>query len=244
MTLKTHPLPLVAALAATLTFALPTQAAPVVVQPGEAAGYMYFPSAPAAASGGSTSIQVTVSSTPTVANVADATKDAGACASVTTPGQTCKWSDGSSVIYAGTMTGGKKLFAAPTDESTSMPWGCYGTSTGANSSTDGIVNSNRVLSLYEKSGCLYSGTYYPPTAHQACQGKGVNYYLPARDELKFMWDHRGQIGSFSIAWYWTSTEVTTDIAWSLHGENGGFYSTNYPAFTKAVNGHVRCARSF
>lgn len=95
----------------------------------------------------------------------------------------CTAADGA--FFAGN-SGGNDIFIAPTDEANTdlgfLAWGPTG-ATGLNAMgtnlTDGLVNTNTLMSL--------SGTY---PAAQACADKslgGANWYLPAREELRDVW---------------------------------------------------------
>jgi len=93
------------------------------------------------------------------------------------------------------------LLAAPSDMSTALSWGSYGTYRGgASSQTNGQGNS-ATLATYGESA--------HPAAY-ACEnltlGGYNDWYLPALGELNNLYQARAIIGGFVSQWYWSSTE--------------------------------------
>lgn len=101
-------------------------------------------------------------------------------------------------------------------DETSAEWGYYGKTTGATSSVDGAANTDKIV----------SGS----PAAKWCREKGSEWYLPARDELKEIYNKKAainttisSIGGTSLAnngYYWSSTEYTSYIAYYLSFSNG------------------------
>ncbi|MDP2621356.1 MAG: DUF1566 domain-containing protein [Hyphomicrobiales bacterium] len=84
-------------------------------------------------------------------------------------------------------------------------------------------------------------------AFQACEDLGFgghsDWYLPSQVELYYLWSVRGtieaggNITNFQNAYYWSSTEYSTPIAWSQLFTNG------YQSNDIKTNGYrVRCVR--
>jgi Leucine-rich repeat (LRR) protein len=114
-------------------------------------------------------------------------------------------------------------------------WGYYGTSIGATSTTDGVVNTNKIA---DKS-----------NAAKWCRAKGANWYFPARQELQLIFDNKEIINSVlsslgkelldtSTGMYWSSTEGNANCAYCIHMNTGSW--TNY---TKTASFTVRAIRT-
>jgi len=84
-----------------------------------------------------------------------------------------------------------------------------GVETGATDENDGMANMKKIQSIpgwHEK---------YPAFAW--CADKGDGWYLPALNELKTMYE---TIGFDSEDWYWSSTEIDCNHAWTMCIYNG------------------------
>ena len=73
-------------------------------------------------------------------------------------------------------------------------------------------------------------------------GGFTDWYLPAREELYMLWNHRAAInanaaGAFTTSIYWASTEENTTTGQDLDF-NTGFFSNH----SKNTNQDVRCVR--
>lgn len=219
-------------------------AAPIVVQPGTAAGYMYFPQQQSSGSSGTTNVNVSVSASsgPQVNPNTMKSSAAGTCASVSTIGQICEWGDGRSMRYAGVVAStGRKLFVENTSFDPQIPWGCYGITTGASGTSFGLENSNLVLTINNASPCKYAVSNQiadsPPVAFLYCAQKDM--YVPAKDELQLIYNNKGSLGSFTPYYYWSASESYVSRAWLLYFSSGGwYYYYKYAAY------YVRCVRSF
>jgi hypothetical protein len=131
------------------------------------------------------------------------------------------------------------LIATPSDNSTNIHWGGFGTFTNAQSDTDGAGNTSAIVTT------LGSGTY----AAQLCDdleiagGYTSDWFLPAKDQLNTLYTKRGDIGGFNLfSVYWSSTESTSspDLgAWAQDFFNGAANS-----YSKSSTSYVRCVRAF
>ena len=123
----------------------------------------------------------------------------------------------------------------PTDQNSSIQWGCSGTSTGADSDTDGASNTSTIL----------SNCSARPIAASICADYGDgNWYLPAENQLWTLYQNRSNINSASDAnfvttSYWSSTEHSATDARGVSFLNGSQGTVN-----KTTTIRVRCVRSF
>jgi hypothetical protein len=162
---------------------------------------------------------------PTALNYnASATTDDGSCTYLAI-GDTHQ---GGIVFYLDGNGGG--LIAAPTDQPGYAEWGCYLTNisgaegtaigTGAQNTID-IVNAN-----------CSPNTPGNSIAADICAnltlGGYSDWFLPSKDELNLMWLNIGQgnalglgnLGGFSLWYYWSSTELGFSFAWEQSFGNG------------------------
>jgi len=109
----------------------------------------------------------------------------------------------------------------PSDQSTAVEWGCYGTSmSGATSQTNGAANTSYILS-----NCAER-----PIAASVCATHGDgNWYLPAIDQVETLYSNRSNINSvadddFVLTYYWSSTEDGSNGAYNVY--NGNTYYIN------------------
>lgn len=117
------------------------------------------------------------------------------------------------------------LIAATTDISTNIQWGGQGTSTGANSATDGATNTTTIVAV------LGTGTTYAARlcsdytvdsqGNSPCQPGYLCYndwFLPAGNstaassQINCLYNNRATIGGFSGISYWSSTQITANTA--------------------------------
>ena len=113
------------------------------------------------------------------------------------------------------------------NQSSSATWGCSGSSiSGAddNGIGTGLQNTLDIIN-----GCSDTGI-----AAKLCTDLNINGYydwhLPSRDELIEIWDNRNSINTsassnggspLSSDYYWSSTETSSDLAWTVHMGIGG-----------------------
>jgi len=114
-----------------------------------------------------------------------------------------------------------------------------GTKTGANYNSDGKANTNKVMKRDDSD-------QYP--AFVWCQEKGEDWYLPAKDEFKAIYNNKSKINSTLAKygaklsdgyWYWSSTEDEGDpefSAWCvmIDGDTNRSYK-HYNRYVRAVS---------
>ena len=76
-------------------------------------------------------------------------------------------------------------------------------------------------------------------AKEACEALGDGWRLPSKDELNILYRNRDKIGGLTGFNYWSSTEVSTGLAW-YQNLTLGTQSSNYGYHTYSV----RAVRSF
>jgi hypothetical protein len=126
------------------------------------------------------------------------------------------------------------LIAAPSDQSTSAQWGCYGTAiSGADGTAIGTGNQNTIDIM---NGCSTVGI-----AARICGDLVLNgysdWYLPSKDELNKLYLNKTAIGGFAAAYYWSSSEYYNYAAWSQDFTNGiqnDYYKIANPNYVRAV----------
>ena len=129
---------------------------------------------------------------------------------------------------------GNGLMAPTQDQSSGVIWGCKGNSIpAATSDDDGTMNTSAILSACSAQ----------PIAASICDTLTINnfndWYLPAINELKLLYQKKSQVGSFIAEYYWSSTEIDNNRAWTLSLYNGAQYS-----YDKIYYPPVRCIRKF
>ncbi|HNW69251.1 MAG TPA: DUF1566 domain-containing protein [Bacteroidales bacterium] len=128
------------------------------------------------------------------------------------------------------------LIAAPSNQSSSATWGCMGTTiSGADGTSIGSGNQNTTDIL---SGCSSSGTA-AKLCYDLVLGGYSDWYLPSLNELGKLYQNRTAIGGFAVAFYWSSTEGSSDQAWVTSFADGG-----QSKLDKSYSGSVRAIRSF
>lgn len=150
-----------------------------------------------------------------------------------TPGQKCTYAD---IIYVG-ISGGNRIYttaaniaSAPFNNGTNN-W----TVTGVTSTSDGLANTNTLVALVD------AGTPYRAAVN--CRQLGPDWYLPAKDELEFLYNNR-TLGALNGTLptgneYVSSTEASNANVWLLDFATGVFdgSSTN-----KYDSSRLRCVR--
>ena len=78
-------------------------------------------------------------------------------------------------------------------------------------------------------------------AMAACQGLGNGWRLPSKDELLAIYEqlHKQGKGNFKNAWYWSSSQYNSGIAWGVIFPNG--FVVNGGKFGSS---QVRAVRAF
>jgi len=128
------------------------------------------------------------------------------------------------------------LIAAPYDQSTGAAWGCIGTAlSGADGTAIGTGNQNTIEIM---SGCSEAGT-----AARICGdlvlGGYSDWYLPSRNELSKLQTNRVAIGGFASTEYWSSTESTDNLAYTVPMSMPSYFTNS-----KGSSYRVRAIRAF
>ncbi|MFT4802602.1 MAG: hypothetical protein ACI93N_002382, partial [Flavobacteriaceae bacterium] len=170
--------------------------------------------------------------------------------------------DGSCIVIGDTYGGGiifwldgngGGLIAAPSDQSTSAEWGCYGTLgggpstyTGASGIAIGTGAQNTAINVNANCSPYISGNLI---AANICDtlilGGYSDWFLPSKDELNEMYlnigngSTFGNVGGFASLFYWSSTEGGNLMAYGQDLDNGIQILTN-----KNIIGYVRAVRAF
>jgi len=128
------------------------------------------------------------------------------------------------------------LIAAPSDQSTGIQWynGSYIT-TGATGMAlgTGMANTNAIVAAQG------SGSYAAKLCADLVLNGYSDWYLPSREELNKLYINRSSIGGFSTGRYWSSSEYTANLTWSI-GFNSGFSSSTNKYFIS----YLRAVRAF
>jgi len=134
------------------------------------------------------------------------------------------------------------LEAAPSDQSTSASWGCYGVSI---SGADGtVVGTGEQNTIDIEAGCTTAGTAADICANLSLGGYS-DWFLPSKDELNLMYKNLKVFGfgGFADYYYWSSSEDNAFdsylLAWTQYFGNG--YQVSYG---KKYFYHVRAVRAF
>lgn len=126
------------------------------------------------------------------------------------------------------------LYVHPEDNASATRYGPINILIEANSETDGQANTIAIVSAL---GDYNNGNY----AAKICQDLEAfgytDWYLPSKDELNAIYLNQEQVGGFSGAGYWTSTEATTVNAFNQYFHTG-FSGTS----VKTNNFRLRCVR--
>ncbi len=128
------------------------------------------------------------------------------------------------------------IIAAPSDQSTGIEWGCYGTLVGGTSTTVGTGVANTAI---------VSAACGAGTAARLCADLVLNgysdWYLPSKYELQKLYIYKVSIGGFTAGYYWSSSENTANNAWNFN-----FFYTGDPnthSFKYSAS-KVRAVRAF
>jgi len=131
------------------------------------------------------------------------------------------------------------LEAAPSDQSASAPWGCYGVSiSGADGTAVGTGEQN---TLDIEAGCATPGTPADICVNLSLGGYS-DWFLPSKDELNLMYTNLKvhEVGGFADDYYWSSSEYGAyDDAWAQNCLNGLQFSDS-----KDYAYRVRAVRAF
>ncbi len=130
------------------------------------------------------------------------------------------------------------LEAAPSDQSTSTTWGCYGVSiSGADGTTVGTGKQN---TIDIETGCTTSDSAADICANLSLGGYS-DWFLPSKGELYLMYENLkvSGVGGFVEDGYWSSSENDANNAWYQN-----FYDGNQYNYYKSLFYRVRAIRAF
>ena len=126
------------------------------------------------------------------------------------------------VKEGGYSDGWMYLEAAPSDQSTGAPLGCYETLiSGADGTAVGTGEQN---TIDIEAGCTTAGTAADICANLSLGGYS-DWFLPSKDELNLMYTNLklAGVGGFAADYYWSSSECTASLAWLQGFGSGGQY---------------------
>lgn len=215
--------------------------------------------------GGVAATSVNVVNSTTVTAVTPAHAVGAVNVVITTPGGSATLTNGYTYVasavgqfaYGGVIAclngGSNNLIAAMADNSAGIEWGGVGM-TNAQSPTDGASNTQMILNALGNNG----GTPYAAQlchdyevdsqGNTPCQAGNTCYndwFLPAGNnmnasgQLDCLYLNSNDLGSFSSAPYWSSSENDGTTAWSQNFTDGSKFSSNKSNLMK-----VRCVRAF
>lgn len=109
-------------------------------------------------------------------------------------------------------------------------WGCEGTTTGATGTAigTGVTNTATILGNTCADGATHIAAYL--AAHYTWPNGQTDGFLPSKDELNAMYYNIGpgaaapntNVGGFATTdYYWSSTEIDSDVAWGQSFYDGG-----------------------
>ena len=115
------------------------------------------------------------------------------------------------IVFYVDASGLHGLEAAPADQSSEVPWGCYGKHIyGADGLAVGTGAQNTADIL---AGCTES-PIAAEIAHTYSLNGYTDWFLPSRDELNLLYLQKLVVGGFATGGrYWSSTEYGSDEAW-------------------------------
>jgi len=142
------------------------------------------------------------------------------------------------VLITPTYSDWRYLEAAPSDQSTSAPWGCKGISiSGADGTAVGTGEQN---TIDIEAGCTTLDTAADICANLSLGGYS-DWFLPSMDELNLMYANLKLfgVGGFTDNNYWSSSEYILNLAWNQNFGNGDqYYDFKYNT------SRVRAVRAF
>ncbi|AOW11013.1 beta strand repeat-containing protein [Flavobacterium gilvum] len=126
------------------------------------------------------------------------------------------------------------LIATTVNQSTNAQWGCSGTS--INTSTSIGTGQNNTTAIIN--GCTTS-SIAARICNDLTSGGYSDWYLPSYYELQTLYSNRAVIGGFSGGYYWSSSQSSATIAYSINFSTGTATSTS-----KTSTAIVRAIRKF
>jgi hypothetical protein len=118
------------------------------------------------------------------------------------------------------------LIAATADQSELIQWynGSY-TETCATATALGTGQANTTTIVNSQGGRSYAAKLCDDYT-KTDTGTGVEYddwFLPSKDELNILYQNRTAVGGFSVAFYWSSSELNSSSAYCQTFSNGNQY---------------------
>jgi uncharacterized repeat protein (TIGR02543 family) len=141
-----------------------------------------------------------------------------------------------------TVPSWRYMEAAPSDQSTSAQWGCWGLPIpGADGTTFGTGEQN---TIDIEAGCTDAGTAADICANLVLDVYYDDWFLPSKYELNQMYEKLKlhEVGGFVSGPYWSSSEDNFNSRYIAWGQ--GFYDGIFYYYNKNVSVRVRAARAF
>jgi hypothetical protein len=134
----------------------------------------------------------------------------------------------------GNMDGGWQYLEVTTsDQSSGVPWGCFGTSIPGIQLNVGAGENNTALIV---ANC--EGFHAARLCSDLVLGGQSDWFLPSRDETNLIYQNLqvSGLGNFSSSYYWSSSENFSPFAWEFHFNFGNqSYELKYSdLFVRAV----------
>lgn len=107
---------------------------------------------------------------------------------------------------------GATIYGHPYDIPPHFPWGPTGQFLNATSNGAGMFNTITISAN--------NSVYAAKKCHELVAFGHDDWYLPAIDELQYLYDNRNLWDSFGDFYYWSSTEVSADFAKAIHFGTG------------------------
>ena len=129
------------------------------------------------------------------------------------------------------------LIAATADQSTGVQWynGSYVvTDAGGTAIGTGQANTAAIVTTQEE------GDYAAQICNDLTEGGYTDWWLPSKSELNKLYINKVAIGGFADAYYWSSSEVCPETAWTQYFFSG--YQA--PGFEYSTSPRVRAVRAF
>lgn len=128
------------------------------------------------------------------------------------------------------------LIASAADLGTSVAWwNGTNTTTGATATALGSGSANTTAIISSQGN---TGSYAAKICRDYTGSGYTDWYLPSKDELEKLYINKSTIGGFSVNYYWSSSESSTNEATCMH------FDGNYFSRTKDIQYRVRAIRSF
>jgi len=129
------------------------------------------------------------------------------------------------------------IIATLSDMPGTAVWGCSGTGISGSDGTAFLTGFQNTEDFIK--GCTTAGTA-PRYCNDLVTGGYSDWYLPSVDEMVKVIGAKNYIGGINDnAYYWSSSERSTDTAYRVLGTGGTYY-----AQTKTSSYSVRCIRTF